>query len=297
MSTVEKSTLFPAELVTEMFSKVKGHSSIAKMCGQEPIPFCGKDVFTFDFANDISVVGESGAKPAGDAVVASVQIRPIKVVYQSRVSDEFVKASEEKRLQYLKEFAEGFQKKVGAGLDKMALHGVNPKTGSSSDIIGNNHLDYVIENYSSGANVVEYTSGTDAADAKLEAAIAKIEEPNGAILSRVFRTDIANMSNSANGRKYPEFAWGACPNELGGMALDANNTVGTDDNYAYVGNWTAFRWGFAEEIPLEVIEFGNPDGGSSDLKETNQVLLRSEAYIGWGILDAAAFAKVVAPSD
>ena len=41
-----------------------------------------------------------------------------------------------------------------------------------------------------------------------------------------------------------------------------------------------------------VIEYGNPDGGSYDLKQANQVLLRSEAWIGWGILDANAFCLV-----
>lgn len=284
MSTVKKSTKFPAQLVTEMFSKVKGHSSIARMCGSEPIPFVGKDVFTFNFSSDVSVVGEGGAKPAGDAEVTPVQIRPIKVVYQSRVSDEFIYASEETRLEYIKAFAEGFTAKLGAGLDKMAMHGINPATGLASDVIGHNHLDYVIDD----DNVVAYADG-DAADAKLEDAIAKVEDCNGAIVSKTFRGDIAALT--ANGaRKYPEFAWGATPDSLGGMAFDANATV--EDASAYVGDWSAFRWGFAKELPLEVIQYGNPDGGTYDLKQANEVLLRSEAFIGWGILNADAFAKV-----
>lgn len=284
MSTVTKSTKFPARLVTEMFSKVKGHSSIARMCGSEPIPFVGKDVFTFNFSSDVSVVGEGGAKPAGDAEVTPVQIRPIKVVYQSRVSDEFIYASEETRLEYIKAFAEGFTAKLGAGLDKMAMHGINPATGLASDVIGHNHLDYVI----APKNVIAYADG-DAADAKLEDAIAKVEDCNGAIASKTFRGDIAALA--ANGaRKYPEFAWGATPDSLGGMAFDANATV--EDASAYVGDWSAFRWGFAKELPLEVIQYGNPDGGTYDLKQANEVLLRSEAFIGWGILNADAFAKV-----
>lgn len=284
MSTVTKSTKFPAQLVTEMFSKVKGHSSIARMCGSEPIPFVGKDVFTFNFSSDVSVVGESGAKPAGDAEVTPVQIRPIKVVYQSRVSDEFIYASEETRLEYIKAFAEGFTAKLGAGLDKMAMHGINPATGSSSATIGNNHLDYVI----AAKNVIAYADG-DYADVKLEEAISKVEDCNGAIVSKAFRGDIAALT--ANGaRKYPEFAWGATPDALGGMAFDANATV--EDASAYVGDWSAFRWGFAKELPLEVIQYGNPDGGTYDLKQANEVLLRSEAFIGWGILNADAFAKV-----
>ena len=59
-----------------------------------------------------------------------------------------------------------------------------------------------------------------------------------------------------------------------------------------IGDFDAFRWGFAKDIPLEVVEYGNPDGGTYDLKQANQILLRSEAWIGWGILDAAAFALI-----
>lgn len=290
MATVTKGTKFPATLVTEMFNKVKGHSSLAKMAGAEPIPFNGKDVFVFNMSNDVSVVGESGAKPAGDATVSPIQIRPVKVVYQSRISDEFMYASEEVRLQYLKAFAEGFAIKMSAGFDKMALHGVNPATGSASNVIGNNHFDHEI----TSANTVSYTTGTDDADEKLDAAIAKVEGANGIVLAPSFRSDIAAMTVSG-ARKYPEFAWGATPDNLGGMKLDTNATMGSD--LAIVGDFNAFRWGFAKEMPLEVIEYGDPDGAGHDLKQYNEVLLRSEAYIGWAILDPASFAKVVAPSS
>lgn len=285
MATITKSTKFPAQLQQKMFSLVKGHSSVAKMAASEPIPFNGTDVFVFNFASDVSVLGESAQKPAGDATITPVQIRPVKVVYQSRVSNEFIYAAEEAQLAYLQEFADGFAKKLAAGLDKMALHGVNPATGSASSVIGNNHLDYVITD----ANTVTL-GASDAADTKLEEAIGKVEDCNGAIISKVYRTKIANL-NTNNARKYPDFAWGACPPVLGGMNLDANSTAGADA-CAYVGDWRAFRWGFAKEMPLEVIEYGNPDGGSYDLKQNNEVLLRSEAFIGWGILDASSFAKV-----
>ena len=57
-----------------------------------------------------------------------------------------------------------------------------------------------------------------------------------------------------------------------------------------------FKWGYAKEIPIEVIQYGNPDNDTTlgDLKGHNQVYLRGEAYIGWGILDAAAFAHIKA---
>ena len=300
MSTVTKATKFPAAMVTEMFNQVRGKSSLAKLVGSAPIPFTGVDVFTFSMSNKISVVGEAGAKPAGDAVVGTVQIRPVKVVYQSRVTDEFVRASEEKKLEYLKAFMEGYATRIAEGFDEMALHGVNPASGSAaSGTIGNNHLDYVVANYSSGANKITWTAGTNNPDDKLEAAIATLGgTANAAILGPTIRTALAGMTVSAGeGRKYPEFAWGQTPDNLGGMAIDANKTVevNSSKDRAVVFNSEAFKWGFASDISFEVIEFGNPDGGTYDLKQSNEVILRSEAYIGWGFLDNSQFALVVAP--
>lgn len=290
---VSMGTNFPTTLVNEMFSKVKGHSSIAKMVPSSPIAFTGNTEFTFSPDHAISVVGENGAKPQGDATVAPVVIRPIKVVYQSRVSNEFLIAAAEKQLDYLTAFTDGFAKMVAAGMDEMIMHGVDPYTGNAaSTIIGNNHLDYVIANYSSGANKIVYGHDSSDADANVEEAIAKVEDANGIILGKTIRGAIAALTTN-NGAKYPEFAWGATPAELGGMTLDSNKTVESNSAKAraYVGDWSALKWGFAAEMPLEVIEYGDPDG-QGDLKRYNQVMLRSEAFIGWGILDQSAFAGV-----
>lgn len=291
MSAVSMGSLFPKELATEMFSKVKGHSSLAKMANQEAIPFVGKDYFVFSLDSDISIVGENGVKPAGDATVTAVTVKPIKVVYQSRVSNEFQYASEERRVEYLREFADGFAKKLGAGLDKMAIHGVDPATGSAAaGTIGNNYIDYAC-----ASTAITYNGSTP--DANLESAIAVLEaneySPSGIILSPVMRAAMGSMTGSA-GALYPQFQFGGV-GDLGGVPVDSNITVGSasgSNDRALVGDFSAFKWGIAKDIPLEVIEYGNPDGGSYDLKQANQVLLRSEAWIGWGILDANAFCLV-----
>lgn len=297
MATITKSTKFPALLEKEMFNAVKGKSAVAQMAAAEPIPFVGKDVFVFNMPNEISVVAESGAKPAGDAAVTSVQIRPIKVVYQSRVTAEFLYASEEEQMNVLATFAEGFARKMGKGLDIMVQTGVNPASGSASAVIGNNHLDYVLANYDSGSHLVSYTSGTDDPVTKLEAALDKVEDANGIILGTTLRSDIAGLKGSGKQPAYPEFGFGGAPEVLGAckLAVSSNVEANSSKDRAIVGNWDAFRWGFAKELPLEVIEYGNPDGGTYDLKQANEVLLRSEAFIGWGFLDPDAFAIVKAP--
>ena len=79
------------------------------------------------------------------------------------------------------------------------------------------------------------------------------------------------------------------------MAVDVNKTVynATVKDHAIVGDFqNAFKWGFAKEIPLEVIQYGDPDNSEKDLKGYNQVYLRAEIYIGWGILVPQHFARV-----
>ena len=296
MATVTMGSLFPAELVKTMFSKVKGHSSLAKVAPAAPIAFTGTDVFVFGIDGNVSIVGESAAKPAGSASVTSKQIRPVKVIYQARVSDEFVRASEEKQLEYLSAFADGFSKKIASAIDVMAMHGVNPATGSASLIIGSNCFDSTI----TSTNTITLGANSTTIDTNIEQAIAKVEGAeygvDGIVLAPAARAAMAELKATGGDRLYPDFAFGRVPENLGDATLDVNATVSAASSLdrVLVGNFEAFRWGYADSIPLEVIRYGNPDGGSYDLKQANEVLLRSEAYIGWGILDANAFALVKA---
>ena len=294
MASVNASTLFPHELVTEMFSKVVGRSSVAKLADQTPIPFSGVDVMTFSMDDDIAIVGECAAKPAGDASVGTVKIVPIKVVYQSRVSDEFIHCAEEKRLVYLQAFTDGYAKKIARGLDIMVFHGLDPKSGTTSSIIGANCLDRA-----ASVSLEAYSSA--AVEGDVTAAIGAMGEGyvcNGIAMSPAFATALSQVSLSGGQRPYEDFMWGGNPGAIRGIPADVNPTVAVTAStatllpYAYLGDWSAFRWGYAAQLPLEVIEYGNPDGGAYDLKQSNQVLLRSEAYIGWGILDPKAFARI-----
>ena len=138
---LSKGSLFPAELVPGFIQKTTGASALAKLCGATPIPFNGMKEFTFTLDKEVDIVAENGAKTKGGATVDSITILPLKVEYGARVSDEFLYASEEYQMNVLEAFADGFAKKVAKGLDLMALHGVNPRTGTASSVIGDNHFD------------------------------------------------------------------------------------------------------------------------------------------------------------
>lgn len=288
--------VFDPSLVKDLFSKVKGRSSLAVLSGQTPIPFNGMKEMTFSFENEVDIVAEGGAKSEGGIAVAPVTIIPIKFEYGARISDEFMYASEEEQLNILGAFNDGFAKKLAKGLDIAALHGLNPRTGAASTVIGNNCFDKKI------TQDVTYAAAT--VDDKIEAAIALVQGSEGDVNGIALSVEAASALSQikANGiSQYPEFKFGANPETLGGMPVDVNKTIkgtsitsGDKNAYAYIGDFAnAFKWGYSKEIPLELIQYGDPDNSGNDLKGHNQVYLRAEAYIGWGILAPEYFSRIV----
>ena len=284
-------TVFPAEMTREVFIGAKGHSTIAKLSDQTPIPFSGTDVMTFSFDGEINLVGENAQKAEHTNSNDSVQIRPVKIEYGVRVSDEFVRCSEEKQLEYLQAFKEGFSKKIARGLDIMAMHGVNPATGSPAlTLIGTNSFD-------TNTDVTDITYDASDLEGNLTSAVAAIGdyENTGMAFAPTFASGLAAIKESGVSQ-YPQFKLGANPGALNGIPCDVNSTVSSvAGEYAYVGDFkNAFKWGYAEVINFDVIEYGDPDNADKDLKGYNQVYLRAEAFVGWGILDGAAFARIEA---
>jgi len=285
---LSKGTLFPAEVVTDLFNKVKGKSSLAVLSSQMPVAFNGNDIFTFSMDDEIALVGENEPKSAGKVALAPVKVVPVKVEYGARVSDEFMYATEEKKLDILKAFAEGFAAKVARGLDIMAMHGVNPRTGEASPLI--------THNFDNGTLTVTYVAAE--CDDNVDDAIAKIGDYDvtGIAMSKTFAAAMGKLENAQGGKLYPELKWGGQPGAINGVKASVNSTVdfGTSKDMAIVGDFAAaFKWGYAKQIPLEVIPYGDPDNTGKDLKGHNQVYLRAETYLGWAILDQAAFARVV----
>ncbi len=287
--TLSKGTLFNPELVTDLFSKVQGKSSLATLSNQIPVAFNGNEIFTFAMDDEVALVGENEAKSAGAVTVTPVKVVPVKIEYGHRVSDEFMYASEEKQLDILTAFNEGFAKKVARGLDIMAMHGVNPRTGETSSLISQSF------DTDCADNVVTYDAS--ACDDNIEDAIALIGDydATGLAMSKTFAAAMGKLENSNGGKLYPELQWGGQPGSVNGVKTSVNSTVsfGSSTDRAIVGDFeNAFVWGYAKDIPMEVIPYGDPDNTGSDLKGHNQVYIRAECYIGWGILDTSAFALV-----
>ena len=285
-----RGNLFDPELVSDLITKVRGKSSIAELCAQTPIPFNGLKEFTFSMDSEIDIVAEEGKKTEGGISMAPLTIVPIKFEYGARVSDEFLHANEEEQIDILTAFNDGFAKKVAKGLDLAAFHGINPRTNTASTVIGENHFDAKV------TQTVTYAGATP--DDNLEDAIALVDgsemDVTGMALSKTFGAAMAKVK--AQGVKlYPEFAFGASPKTLNGIPVSVNKTVsgGTTKDHGIIGDFqNAFKWGYSKQIPTEIIKYGDPDNSGKDLKGYNQVYIRAEIYLGWGIMLPEAFAII-----
>lgn len=284
-----KGNLFDPILVTDLVTKVRGKSSLAVLCDDTPVPFNGMKEFTFSMDNEIDIVAEGGKKTEGGITMEPITIVPIKFEYGARVSNEFMYATEDAQLDILTAFNDGFAKKVAKGMDLAAMHGINPRTGTASVVVGTNNFDSKV------TQTVTFAEATP--DDNLEEAIALVQvdhDVTGMALSKKFGSAMSKVK--ANGVKlYPEFAFGASPATLNGIGVSVNNTVsgGTEKDHGIVGDFqNAFKWGYSKEIPLEIIEYGDPDNSGKDLKGYNQVYLRAEIYLGWAIMMEKAFARI-----
>ena len=291
---LERGNLFDPVLVNDLISKVQGKSSLAVLSNQVAIPFNGMKEFTFNMDKEIDIVAESGKKTEGGISLAPRKIVPIKFEYGARVSDEFLYASEEEQLNILRSFNDGFAKKVARGLDLAAFHGVNPRTGTASTVVGTNHFDNLV------TQVTEAPAGVDDANAAVESAIALTQGTGGEItgmaMAPAFRSALAKQVKGDGTAMFPDLAWGNAPASINGLPIQVNRTVSdmaTDTTHAYVGDFeNAFKWGYAKQIPLEIIKYGDPDNSGLDLKGYNQVYIRAEVYLGWGILAPEYFARI-----
>ena len=218
-STLQRGVLFTPEQTNKLFSLVRGKSSLAKMAASEPMPFNGETVFTFNMDSEANLVGESGAKANGGATVASVSMQPVKIEYGLRVSDEFKYGAEEIKLQYLNAFSDGFAKKVARALDIMALHGVNPRTGSTASALNSKNFDDVV------TNKVEFDEAN--INSNIETAIGMVEaaehEVTGLIMAPACKNALAQLKKGSSSYEalYPELGWGAVPGTLNGLPIDS----------------------------------------------------------------------------
>lgn len=237
------------------------------------------------------IVGEGAEKSPTPTTHPLRHVRTVKLQYTERFSDEFLTYSDEKQLKVVETLA---QKWMGSDflrdLDTVVIHGINPLTGTVSTEI----QDYLTK---TGSSILVPSTGTTASaiDTDLADAIASVSDDgnvDGIAFSNAAATKLAGITE--NGVvKYPSLGrFGLNVQTFEGIGAASSKEVGEyGGTQLVVGDFSALKWGVAAEMPVKLIEYGDPDG-QGDLQRHNQVALRYEVVFGFGIANPYAFAVV-----
>ena len=168
------------------------------------------------------------------------------------------------------------------------------------------HNVYLVQHRDSGRFYVKKVLDVYSADVykDLEGAAAKLQgagySATGIAIDPVYAGILARARKSNGDKYFPGMGLGFNVTELEGIRAAVSNTVSGSQELpgaiatgvgAIMADWDAFKWGIAANVPLEFIEYGDPDG-AGDLKRSNQIAIRAEVIFGFGILDPKAFAII-----
>ena len=283
----------PTQMIDPWLGKVQTGSAVATLSTATPMKFGKGEAFTFDIG-EAEYVGEGANKGASEVTSTIQTVEPFKFHKTVRWTEEVMWADEDHQLGVVDEILSLIQPALSRALDYGVFHGINPTTGTA--------VTTMTQRLSGTTNSVEIASG-DKPYANIDAADALVLGggfvPSEIALDPSFAGSFASLRTTEGVKLYPELSLSTAAGVLEGHRSSVSRTVGaagvaaTDTNIkAFVGDFSAIRWGVQKQIGLEVIRYGDPDG-QGDLKRNNQVAFRAEVVYGWGIADLDAFAKIV----
>jgi hypothetical protein len=253
------------------------------------------DHFTFTATPKAELVGESASKSSMDGTPTKKTVNTYKVQITYRFSQELMWEDEDYQAGIVDGLVANVATALSRALDLIAIHGINPLTGEVSA----NVSDY----FDKAGNGVARVVATGNVQTDLETAASDLQEAGyiatGIALDPVFAGQLARKKDSQNRPLYPELGLGFGFETFQGLQAASSDTVSGRQELessevsiqAILGDWNAFKWGVAREMPLETIEYGDPDG-NGDLKRTNELAIRAEAVFGYAIFDGAAFSII-----
>ena len=287
------SLTIPKQKIAPWLGAIQNGSCVASLSAQTPMTFGEGESWTFDIG-EAEYVAEGGDKGASTITPTSKTVKPYKFHKTLRFNEEVLWADEDRQLEVVDEILALIQPALSRALDFGVFHEINPTGGAVVAAMNGGLTDTT--------NLVEYVAADkpyvslDAADALV---LADGFVPRDAALAPAYASKFSALRGTNSEQKlYPNFRLGVETSELDGHRASVSNTVSATSVLAvdtkvlgFVGDFSAIRWGVQKSIGLEVIKYGDPDGGG-DLKRKNQVAFRAEVVYGWGIANLNAFAKI-----
>lgn len=291
--------LIPKEIIEPWVKKVQTRSAIASLVPSSPVLFGTNEAFVFD-SGEAEIVGEGDLKSSSDVTRTQYVTNSFTIQKTVRMSRQLEWADQSHRLQIINRILETLEPAMARGLDYAVFFGVNPATGASSVHVPN----YIAD----GAHVIDPAgkASYQILDEAMTAVAGSGFTPQHLALSSGFGATFASQRDQDGRRLYPEFKFIEGENStLEAYKTAISKTVSgeilTGDRaqykgtQAFLGDFNALKWGVVNNLGLQRIEYGDPDG-QGDLMRKNEIAFRVEMTYGFGIADDKAFARIAAPA-
>lgn len=271
---------------------------LSKLAPQDPqIKVGSTDHFTFTGTPKAELVGEGDDKSSNDGTPTKVTANTYTVQITYRFSNQVMWEDEDYQTGIVDGLVANVAVALSRALDLIAIHGINPKTGTVSGS--------VTSYFTKTANGVGRVTATADPNADIENLALDLQtagySATGIAFDPVFAGQLARTRDLNGVKLYPELGLGFNIDNFQGLQAASSDTVSGRQELgvnarvkALMGDFNAFQWGVAREVPLETIEYGDPDG-QGDLKRTNEIAIRAEAVLGFAIFDPTAFALLQSP--
>lgn len=269
----------PRQVADGIVKDVQTGSTIAALSGSEPMRFGDVDIITFNDLPRAEFVGEGADKASTNGEFGVVTAKPRKAQVTMRFNQEVQWADADYQLGVLSELAAAGSQALSRALDLGVYHRINPLTGTAT----------TWPNYLNATTL--RVEESDKPDIDIEAAAGLIigaqKQVNGLALDPSYAWKISTARYADGRKKFPELGMGVDVSSFEGIPASVGNTVSgqpeaTDTGVrGIVGDFKGgIRWGIQRNLPLELIQHGDPDG-QGDLKRKNQIALRLEIQYGW----------------
>lgn len=280
----------PTTQLGRITERIQNQSVLAALSPERPTLYGNVQAVRMSRKPRAQIVAEGAQKSSDEAAWESVTASPIKFQTTVRMTDEVKWVDEDHRLLIVSDLVDALSESAARAVDLIGIHGINPITGTRA------------------ASVTSYlnqtTNRTDAGASPTDEVVAAVGEimggaylPTGLALDSGYAFDLATEQYADGRDRNPGLGFGTGVQNYKGLTAATSSTVSgrpeADDTLlrALVGDYTQVKWGFQRRFPVEVIEYGDPDG-LGDLKNNNQIAYRVEGVIYVAIFDLDAFAAV-----
>ena len=294
MAVMDLHTLDVTEPLIRLFSQGREiPGSVLSLIPETPQINIGENtVLTLMGRAKGQLLHEGSKKGDNGRTVTKKPFTTYKLVYSQRVTDEFIRWTESKQIDFIGSLVNDWlTKSMPRDLDTVVIHGMDPFTG----VVDTELSDYMTK---TGSSILVPSTGDTAAaiDADFATAVGELTRNGTAITGIAIDGDAATKLSTIveNGRaKYSGLGvFGLEGNNISGKRAASTPEVGANGVKLIMGDWSNLILGFAGQATWRVHDAGDPDNTGRDLAGHNEVLIRLELHAGSRILDDKAFAYI-----